>query len=244
MCISAFETFSGSSNSFVILFIHSAFLLCSLGCHNSVQHCSVSLTSHCWYIFVLSPPFVDRIFLSLFWNVPFCLYFLPFNIPSFPSTFWFISFSCIFPCVAFFFLSLHVPSSFLCFILLAYFRRFFICVSSRIFHHGFDFFFVLFEGIKIFSQTLPWHRLVNWIWLYHLLIYKLEFDLFLPFPSWLFSILCFLVMERKSFPRSLFSLDFLDLLLVFMLVFTLSYLIVCCLIRWRFYFLKLAVHYG
>ena len=40
-----------------------------------------------------------------------------------------------------------------CFNILACFRRFFICVSSRISHLGFDFSFVLFERILIFSQT-------------------------------------------------------------------------------------------
>ena len=54
---------------------------------------------------------------------------------------------------AFSFLFLHIPVSFLCFITLACFRRFFISVSSRNFHPGFDFSFVLFEGIPIFSQT-------------------------------------------------------------------------------------------
>ena len=50
-------------------------------------------------------------------------------------------------------LSLHVPVSFLSFIILACFCRFFICVSSRISHPGFDLFFVLFVGTLIFSQT-------------------------------------------------------------------------------------------
>ena len=56
MCISAFGPSSNPSNSFVILLIHSAFLLCSLGCHILVQNCSVSLTSGGCYVSVSSSP--------------------------------------------------------------------------------------------------------------------------------------------------------------------------------------------
>ena len=78
-----------------------------------------------------------------------------FNLPSFASIFWFISSCCfvIFSCVAFSFMSLHDLTFFLCLIILAYFRRFFICVSNRISHPGFDFFLMLFMGIPILSQT-------------------------------------------------------------------------------------------
>ena len=78
-----------------------------------------------------------------------------FNLPSFASTFWLISSSSIviFSCVAFSFLFLHIPSSYLCFIILACFRRFFYLRFQSNFPSGFDFFFVLFEGIPIFSQT-------------------------------------------------------------------------------------------
>ena len=100
-------------------------------------------------------------FSFVFWNILFCLYYFSlcrylFNLPSFANTFWFISSSWvfIFSCVAFSFLSLHVPASVLCFIILASFRRFFlIFVFSQISHPGFDFFFVIFEGIPMFSQT-------------------------------------------------------------------------------------------
>ena len=67
MCISAFGSSSSPSNSFVILLIHSAFLLCSLGCYILFQNCSVSLASGCWYVFMLSPPFVGRISFHCFW---------------------------------------------------------------------------------------------------------------------------------------------------------------------------------
>ena len=59
----------------------------------------------------------------------------------------------LFFCVGFCFLFLHVLGSFFCLIILACFRTFFfICVSSRISHSGFDFFYVIFKGIPIFSQ--------------------------------------------------------------------------------------------
>ena len=98
MCISVFGPSSTSSNPFVILFIHSVFSLCFLGCHILVQNCSVSIASSYWYVFVSSPTWQN--FLSLFWNVLFCLYCFTlcqylFNLPSFASTFWFISSSCI-----------------------------------------------------------------------------------------------------------------------------------------------------
>ena len=73
----------------------------------------------------------------------------------FACTFWFICWSCIVSssCVAFSFLFLIIPSSILCFIILTCFRRFFIYVSSRNSHPGFDFSSVLFERILIFSQS-------------------------------------------------------------------------------------------
>ena len=129
MCISAFGPSSNPSNSFVILLIHSVF-------------------------FVMFPwlPYFIHILFCLFC---FTLYRYLFNLPSFASTFWFISSSCIviFPYVAFSFLSRRVPASFLCFIILACFCRFFIWVFSWISHPSFDFFFMIFEGIPIFSQT-------------------------------------------------------------------------------------------
>ena len=75
---------------------------------------------------------------------------------------------------------------------------FFICVSSRISYPGFDFFPSCFLRGSQFFQKLIFlmHKLVHLIRLYYLLIYNLVLDLFLPFPSWMFSILCFLVMVR------------------------------------------------
>ena len=104
-------------------------------------------------------PVADRIFFHCFgmscfvYCFTFCRYL--FNLPSFTSTFWFISSSCIvsFSRVVFSFLFLIVPASFFCLIIFACFRRFFIWVSSRNSHSGFDFSFVLFEGISIVSQT-------------------------------------------------------------------------------------------
>ena len=102
------------------------------------------------------PPFVDRTFFRCFGMSYFVPYYFTFrwylfNLPSFASTFWFISSSCIvnFLCVAFSFLSLHVPVSFL----FGMFSYIFFRVSSRISPLGFEFFFVLFEGIQIFPQS-------------------------------------------------------------------------------------------
>ena len=80
-------------------FIHSAFLLCSLGCQIGLQNCFVSSISCCWYVSIHSP--LDGECFSLFWNVLFCLYFFipsPYfdSFPSFAWIFGFISSSCIF----------------------------------------------------------------------------------------------------------------------------------------------------
>ena len=139
-----------SFNSFTMLLIR------SLDCHILPQNCFASLASGCWYVFVLSPPTWWSNFLSLFWNVLFRSYCLTlsrflFNLPSFTSTFWFISSSCIiiFTFVAFSFLSQHVPA----FFIFAYRRIFPICVSCRIYHSGFECLFVALRGIPVFSQT-------------------------------------------------------------------------------------------
>ena len=98
--------------------------------------------------------------------------------------FWFIFTSCIVisSCVAFSFLSLQVPASFLCFIILACFRRYFICLSNRISHRRFDFFSCFLRGSKFSHKlTSPLHRLVHSILLYYSLIYKVELDLFFRF---------------------------------------------------------------
>ena len=105
------------------------------------------------------------------------------NLPSFASTFWFISSSSIviFSSIAFFlFLSLHVPAFFLCFIILAFFRRFFLSV----FPVEFPIQVLIFSSCILrgsrFSHKLIFlvHRLVNLIRLYNLLIYMLVLDLF------------------------------------------------------------------
>ena len=71
MSISAFGLSSSLSNSFTMLLIHSAFLLCSLGCHILLQNCSASLAYGCLYVFVSSPHNFQRFsfllsFLSVF----------------------------------------------------------------------------------------------------------------------------------------------------------------------------------
>ena len=62
------------------------------------------------------------------------------------------------------------------------FVDFFIWVSSRTSHPGFDCFFVLFEGIPFFHTLIsPLHRLDHLTQLYYLLICKVIFDLFCLF---------------------------------------------------------------
>ena len=73
MFISAFSPCKGPSGSLLIL-IHSAFLLCFLGCHILLQNCFVSHTAGCWYVLVQSPPTFWWNFSSLIWNVLICLY--------------------------------------------------------------------------------------------------------------------------------------------------------------------------
>ena len=95
----------------------------------SSQNCSVSLASSCWYVFVSCPPNCWCNFLSLFWNVLFCLYCFTFcrylfSLPSFTWTFWFISSSCtvIFSRGIFSILFPHILGSL--FPILACFRKF------------------------------------------------------------------------------------------------------------------------
>ena len=191
MCISIFGSSSSPSNSLVILFIHSSFLLCFFGCHILVQNRSVSFASSCWYVFVSSPPSWWENFLSLFWNVLFCLYCFTlcrylFNLPSFASAFYFISSSCvvIFSCVAFSFLFLHIPASFLCFIILARFRRFLSAFSVEFPILVLIFSSCFFRGSQFFYKLIsPRHRVVKLIRLYYSLIYKEVLDLFYSFPS-------------------------------------------------------------
>ena len=92
------------------------------------------------FVFIISP-FVDISFISLL-------------SPVFSGLFFQVVLLFFFFRVVFSFLFLHIPASFFCFIIFACFRSFFyFCVSSRISHLGFDFYFSLFKGIPIFSQT-------------------------------------------------------------------------------------------
>ena len=160
MCISAFNPSSSPSYSFAMLLIHSAFLLCSLGCIILLKNCSASLASVCWYAFVSSPPTCWYSFLSLFLNVLFCQYCFTLSRDLFNDHQYFLicflKFNCfvfLFYLCYFFLFSQHVPAFFLCFIIFACFHRFLICFSSRISHQDFEFLLVLFTGSPIFSQT-------------------------------------------------------------------------------------------
>ena len=106
---------------------------------------------------IISPNFLVE-FAFVFVNVLFCLYCLTiyrylFNLPSFYSTFWFISLyrRVFFFLCGFSLFSLHVPVFYLCSIIFACFNRFLIWVSSQTSHQVLIFFFVLFIGIQIFS---------------------------------------------------------------------------------------------
>ena len=114
------------------------------------------------------------------------------------------------------FLFLHVPASFLCFIILACFHRYFIC-SLLNFPSWFWFFPCFLRGSQFSHKLiLPLHRLVNLIQLHYSLIYKVVLDLFYSFLFKLFSILCF-------------SVNFLDLPFVLVLMFALGpgFCVVC-----------------
>ena len=153
MCISAFEPSSSPSTSLVILLIHSAFLLWfwqpyfrpkSFGFFGMpLLVCLCVMPSQLLivmsYFFCIVLPFVDISLISVF---------LPVLSGLFPQgVFYFLS-SCLF---------LSVPTYSRVFLLFyhsgMFSKIFFICVFSRISHAGFDFFFMLFEGITIFSQT-------------------------------------------------------------------------------------------
>ena len=145
------------SRSFVMLIIFSAFcyvLLVSIFYFKIVQlllHPVVGKFS-CHF-----PQFVGRIFFRCFEMSCFVCIVLHFvNIflifllsPVLPGLFT----EFIFLMLIFFFLSQHVPAFLLCFIIFDAFRRFLICVSSRISHSAFVSLFVFSKGTQIFSQT-------------------------------------------------------------------------------------------
>ena len=137
------------STSFVIFFIHWTFLLCFwlpycrpkivllypvagiFSCHRHQNVGRILFFCFGMYCFVcIVLPFVE---ISLTFLLS------PVLTRIFPQVVLIFFLFCFFS-----FLSLKVLASFLCFIMLACFRGFFICVSSRISHPGFDFFFVLF----------------------------------------------------------------------------------------------------
>ena len=103
-------------------------------------------------------PIVDRIFFRCFGKSCFVCIVLPFVDISLIFFLWsallvyILKLNCYFFCVACSFFPPLISAP-LFFIILAGFRSFFICLSSQISHPDFDCFFVLFEGIPIFSQT-------------------------------------------------------------------------------------------
>ena len=132
---------SSPSNTFSMLFIHSAFLLCFLRCAIFCPqialfpyHPVVGLSS--CNLFLLE----DRIFFHCFGSS-----------------------NCIvcFTYVAYSFLSQHVLEFFLCLIIFTCCRRFLICISSQISQPGFEFLLVFWEEPRFFHILISLlHRLV------------------------------------------------------------------------------------
>ena len=161
MCISVLGLSSSPSSSLVILFIHSGFSLCFL-----VAIFSSKIVRFLWHPVVgmfscHSFPVVGRIFFRCFGKSYFVCIVLPFVDISLIFLLWpalsglftqvvLLFFSCV-ACFCFLFPLISAPLFFLSFWFV--FVVYFICISSGIFHPGFDCFFVLFEGIPIFSQT-------------------------------------------------------------------------------------------
>ena len=120
-CIFSFESSSSPCNFFSVLFIYSAFLLCFLCSHILLQNCCFPVIR----LLVCLRAFSSYLrvgFLSLFWNVPFCLYCL---IPSFllspvpPDLFPRVSLVVLITMLLFLFSSQHILGFFLCLIIFA-----------------------------------------------------------------------------------------------------------------------------
>ena len=179
MSISAFGLSSCLSNSFVMLLIHSAFLLCSLACDISVQNLSVSLVSGCWYVFVTSPTicwiffryfgmscfvcivllFVDIFLIFLFSPVLFGLFSQVLLLFILCYLFCVIYFMLLILCYLFCvtFLSQHVPAFFLIFIIprfiiLTCFHRFLFAFSVEIFLQGLIFASCFFRALNFLTN--------------------------------------------------------------------------------------------
>ena len=162
------------------------------------QNCFTSFSSGCQFR-AFSYLLVDLFCLD-FGNVLFCMYhFIQtqylFNLPSFVSTFWFISLSwfvCFNCCVTFLFSSQHIPVFFFFLIIFVSSRRLLIWVSIQISHTYFYFLFVFCWGKPIFSLII-WllyrlARLILWCYSsrYILICQFFQFlpDLFFSLCPW------------------------------------------------------------
>ena len=155
MCISAFGLSLSPSSLDKLCFFFFFF-----GCYLSVPNRSVSLASGCWYVLVASPPVFDRFFFYCFGmscfvcivltfvNISLIFLLSPVHSGLFPQVVLLFFLVLLFPFCSDVFQRLSIVLLFQ-----PVFVDFFFCVSSRIFHPGFDFFFVLFEVVPIFSQT-------------------------------------------------------------------------------------------
>ena len=173
------------------------------------------------------------------------LLFNPFSISLQPSFFhqhflvYFLKFAVIFSCAACSFLFSLISAPFF-FIILACFRIFFLFAFPVEFPISILTFSACFLRGSQFSHKLilHLHRLVHLTRLYYSSVCKEVWDLFYSFLSWVFSILCFLIMVELSFHYSWFSLHFLDLSFVLVIVFIPGCLVVYRLEVWCFHFPK------
>ena len=184
--------FSTPSSSLVIFFIHSP---CFFGCHIFSPKSFGLFYIRLLVCFGVTPSqiLIEFSFVVLECPVLSVLFYplsISFNHPFFGQYFpvYFLKLYCYFPRdICSFFPLISTP---LFLIIRACLCSFFICVSSLISHPCLDCFFMLFEGILIFSQTnLLLHRLIHLSQLYYSSVCKVVCDLFFPFLSQMFSIL-------------------------------------------------------
>ena len=191
MCISALEPSSSPSNFFVILLIHSTFLLCFLGAIFNPKLFGFSCIQLLLCFRVISPPFVGRISFSCFGMSCFVCIVLPFVDIFLIFLLSQVIFG-LFPQVVLLFLFvLPFPFCLYMFQRLSYALSFWPVIVDFLsaFPVEFSILVLIFSSCFLrrsqFSRKLisPLHRLVYLIRLYYLLIYKLVLDQFFRFPT-------------------------------------------------------------
>ena len=178
ICISAFGSSSSPFSSLVILLIIHPFLFVFWLPYFSRKlfgFCSIQLFV-CFSV-ISFQLLIDFSFIVLEWPLlsvlfdPLCISLIFLLSPVLSGLFPQVP-ELFFSSVAFSFPFLHIPTSFLCFIILACFHRFCICVSSWNSNPGFDFSSAFFRRFQFSRNLLSLlQRLVHLIWLYYSLIY-------------------------------------------------------------------------